>query len=110
MKRKFGEEYIKNSNWRDFKTQRHRTQTDQERRADREAKYGKYEPKEDSNFHFSKRGYTQEDLKKSWEAYFRGFNPFQIRNVDDFRKNLFFGGKEKTNFDRAFDDAVHKYN
>ena len=76
MKRKFGEEYINNSRWRDFKSQRHRTQTDQERRAEREAKYGKYEPKEDSNFHWTKRGYMQEDLGKSWQAYFMGFNPF----------------------------------
>ena len=37
-----------NNNWNTFKKERHRTQTDEERRKEREAKYGTYKPGENS--------------------------------------------------------------
>ncbi len=46
------------SNWNKFKNNRHKIPTDAERRAEREAKYRKYEPGEQSNFHAQNRGYT----------------------------------------------------
>ena len=59
-------------------------------------------------FHESNRGYTQEDLAQSWEAYFRGYNPFKIREADAYRKQM-SGWKKYSKLDANFEDAKRKF-
>lgn len=61
-----------------FKKNRHKIQTDAERRAEREAKYGKFKPKSDSAFHTANREFTDKKIRSSWEAFMKGQSMFKI--------------------------------
>ena len=64
MKRQFSSKRA--SNFDKFKQNRHRVQTDAERRAERAAKYGRYSPGERSAFHASNREFVQKSDKSIW--------------------------------------------
>ena len=68
------------SKFNDFKQNRHKIKTDAERRAEREAKYGKYEPKEDSAFHENNRKVKNEKGKGFYDKTYAQVNDmFKIR-------------------------------
>ena len=53
------------------------------------------------------RGYKQDDLLQSWQAYFMGFNPFAIGEADDFRKQM--GKKPVSKFEMDFEEAKRMF-
>ena len=100
------------SNWNTFRKNRHRTQTDHERRAEREAKFGAYKPKEDSAFHEKNRAYHGSKAPRStWEAFVKGEGMFKIKR--DSHAAEFHGKDTQLNdeFEKAksiFDSQTHE--
>lgn len=94
---------FKNTNFEQFKRNRHKIKTDAERRAENEAKYQKYMPNEDSNFHKNNRHFLDFDHTK-WR--FLTTNPFEIRDKNEKVDNCFdnaqqqFDKKEKESMTR----------
>ena len=54
--------------------------TEAEKKAEKEASYKKYKPKEDSNFHDKNRVFSQYQNKSWFEKAMLGFNPYKIQN------------------------------
>ena len=60
------------SKFNTFKKNRHKIKTDAERRAERQAKYGKYNPGADSAFHTANREFTDANVRSTWDAFVKG--------------------------------------
>jgi hypothetical protein len=52
--------------------------TEADKKAEKEANYKKYEPKEKSNFHENNRNFTSYQDKTWLEKVLLGFNPYKI--------------------------------
>ena len=90
MQREYGKDY--ESNFNSFKKNRHKIKTDAERRAEREAKFGKHNPGPESGFNSKNRAYMWVNTRNTFEAFMKGHSMFKI-NRDNHAKE--FHGRSK---------------
>ena len=85
MQAEFGKHH--KSKFNTFKQNRHRMQTDAERRAEREKKFGKYKPGPDSGFNKKNRAYHKVEGRSHFEYFVKGQSMFKI-NRDNHAKEF----------------------